>query len=484
MKRKAKLLAVSGAAICLAMGAVAVPFYTMPVQAEQVQETQYSQYYIFADSSQRLLEYDDVCRISNADIRVAKNEIYARHGRKFSSTDLQEYFAQMPWYRGTIEPDQFDENSLNEIERANVSFLDQEYQRGTGNYTNTSVTSSILNRIKWQSSSLQSAVIDDKIGLDSFEQRVSIQYNPVMASADEESTPSFDHLSDFYYKDGEFYGNIGYRKSSSKVDAGNEYALYDGHLYEAVLESREYEANYIETQDLFSLYQDGLKIAWCWLKNELSSGVQSTPDWTLTKDYIYVSSYSNGMNVFDKSGNLITQAPDTYAPFAAYNGRVYYVNHDSQVISADEGTLASGQIVLQTITGISNGCASHFVYQTSDGMYTYDMENGTSTWLGETMWSGSFAAGPDCVYTIQSDYSSSQCIIESISYDGTQKETVCALNGISYAYLMKAEGNTLYMSVGPQGSDWTSSEGNMNQVSIAIDLESGIVYVLGADWFS
>jgi len=132
MKRKAKLLAVSGAAICLAMGAV--PFYTMPVQAEQVQETQYSQYYIFADSAQRLLEYNDVCRISNADIRIAKNEIYARHGRKFSSADLQEYFAQMPWYRGTIEPDQFDENSLNEIERANVSFLDQEYQKGTGSY--------------------------------------------------------------------------------------------------------------------------------------------------------------------------------------------------------------------------------------------------------------------------------------------------------------------------------------------------------------
>ena len=480
MKRRTKLLAISGTAICLAVGAV--PVYTMPVRAEQVQETQDTQYYIFADSSQRLLEYDDVSRISNADIRIAKNEIYARHGRKFSSADLQEYFAQMPWYQGTIEPDQFDENSLNEIERANVSFLDQEYQKGTGSY-NASVANSILLGIKGQSSTLQPAVIDNKIGLDSFDQRVSIQYSPVAANEKEEGTPSIDHLSDFYRKDGEFYGNIGYRKSASKVNAGNEYAWYDGHLYEAALESRQ-EANYIETQDLFSLYQDGQKIAWCWLKNELSSGVQSTPSWTLTENYIYVSSYSDGMNVFDKNGNLITQLPGVYAPFAVYNGRVYYITHDSQVMSADEGTLTSQQLVFSAITGNVSGWGSRFVYQTSDGMYVYDMENATSTWIGEAMWSGSFVAGPDCVYTIQSDYSSGQCVIESISYDGTQKETVCVMSGISYAYLTKIERNTIYMSVGPQESDFESPDGNMNQVSIAIDLENGIVTVLGADWFS
>ena len=480
MKRKAKLLAVSGAAICLAMGAV--PFYTMPVQAEQVQETQYSQYYIFADSSQRLLEYNDVCRISNADIRVAKNEIYARHGRKFSSTDLQEYFAQMPWYRGTIEPDQFDENSLNEIERANVSFLDQEYQRGTGNYT-VSATNSILLRVKGQSNTLQSAVIEDEIGLDSFGQRVSIQYKQAIASQNEDSTAPVDYLSNFYRKNGEFYGNIGYGKSANKVDAGNEYAWYDDHLYEAALESRQ-ETNYIETLDLFSLYQDGLKIAWCWLKNDLASSVQSTPSWMLTEDYIYVASYSDGMNVFDKSGNLMTQLPSVYAPIATYDGRIYYVTSDWQIMSADEGTLASQQFVAQTVTQPSDGCGSHFVYQASDGIYAYDMENGTKAWLDEAQWSGLFAAGPDCAYIVQSDYSSGQCIIEGVSYDGTQKETICVLGGIGYASFEKVEGNTLYMSVGPQGSDWTSSNGNINQVFIAIDLESGIVSVLGADWFS
>ena len=480
MKRKTKLLVTSGAAICLLLGAV--PVYTVQVKAVQLQETTDSQYYIFADSSQRILEYDDVCKISNADIRVAKNEIYARHGRKFTSADLQEYFSQMPWYDGVIEADQFDENRLNEIERANVSFLDQEYQKGTGSY-NVSATNSIQLRLKGQSSTLQSAIIDDKIGLDSFEQRVSIQYKPDVAVRSEENMSLIEHLSDFYQRDGEFYGNIGYRKSARKVNGGNEYAWYDGHLYEAALESRQ-EANYIETQDLFSLYQDGLKIAWCWLKNDLSSGVQLTPSWTLTENYIYVSSYSDGMNVFDKKGNLMIQVPLTYAPFAYYNGRVYYLNHDSQIISADEGTLESQQLVFQDIIEVSSECGSHFIYKTSEGNYVYDMETGTTTWLGEAQGYESFVAGSDCIYEIRSDYSSGQCVIESCSYDGMQKETICILNGISYAYFMKKEGNTIYMNVSPQEVDFESPDGNMNQVSIAIDLESGIVTVLGADWLS
>ena len=65
--------------------------------------------------SERVLSFADIYMLSQSDIRIAKNEIYARHGRKFASEDLQLYFSEMEWYHGTIEPDAFDPSVFNEI---------------------------------------------------------------------------------------------------------------------------------------------------------------------------------------------------------------------------------------------------------------------------------------------------------------------------------------------------------------------------------
>lgn len=55
--------------------------------------------------------------------RYAKNEIYARHGRKFKDQELQEFFNKRSWYNGTIEPDAFDESELSEKEKKNIEYL-------------------------------------------------------------------------------------------------------------------------------------------------------------------------------------------------------------------------------------------------------------------------------------------------------------------------------------------------------------------------
>lgn len=52
-------------------------------------------YMVFQDSDTRILDWSDIFKLSNEDIRIAKNEIYARHGRRFSDTKLQTYFDQM-----------------------------------------------------------------------------------------------------------------------------------------------------------------------------------------------------------------------------------------------------------------------------------------------------------------------------------------------------------------------------------------------------
>lgn len=79
--------------------------------------------YIFPDSSSRLLTEDDIEGLSAWELKVARNEIYARHGRRFNSQELQNYFDSRDWYQGTVAPGDFTDAMLSEIELANVRFL-------------------------------------------------------------------------------------------------------------------------------------------------------------------------------------------------------------------------------------------------------------------------------------------------------------------------------------------------------------------------
>ncbi len=79
--------------------------------------------WIFPDSSERRLTDADIAGMSKAQLRLARNEIYARHGRIFRAQDLKDYFNSRTWYNGTVAPNNFKEDTLNEVERANVNFL-------------------------------------------------------------------------------------------------------------------------------------------------------------------------------------------------------------------------------------------------------------------------------------------------------------------------------------------------------------------------
>lgn len=80
--------------------------------------------YIFPDSNSRYLTDEDLSGYSSDQLELAKNEIYARHGRKFVTQRIADYFNSKSWYQGTIDPDTFDaeQNSIfNEYELANIS---------------------------------------------------------------------------------------------------------------------------------------------------------------------------------------------------------------------------------------------------------------------------------------------------------------------------------------------------------------------------
>ena len=56
-------------------------------------------------------------------LKLAKNEIYARHGRMFVDADLYEYFLTRMWYVPTYTPEEFDESCFNDCEKANLKLL-------------------------------------------------------------------------------------------------------------------------------------------------------------------------------------------------------------------------------------------------------------------------------------------------------------------------------------------------------------------------
>ena len=79
--------------------------------------------YIFADADTRYLSQEEVDKLSLQAVCYAKNEIYARHGRKFLSTELQEYFNDKSWYQGTVEAEKFSPSVFNKYESDNIQIL-------------------------------------------------------------------------------------------------------------------------------------------------------------------------------------------------------------------------------------------------------------------------------------------------------------------------------------------------------------------------
>lgn len=95
--------------------------------------------YILPESDARYLSDADIASLSLKDLNYAKNEIYARHGRRFKSNELQQYFDSQSWYTGQYDPDDFDTNYsqsvLNDYEKKNAELLrKKEFSINSGGY--------------------------------------------------------------------------------------------------------------------------------------------------------------------------------------------------------------------------------------------------------------------------------------------------------------------------------------------------------------
>lgn len=76
-------------------------------------------YYLLPHSGYAYVTYADIAGLSKRELRLARNEIYARHGYIFKSPDLQAYFNSQAWYT----PDSSYNGSLSPVEQYNVNFI-------------------------------------------------------------------------------------------------------------------------------------------------------------------------------------------------------------------------------------------------------------------------------------------------------------------------------------------------------------------------
>ncbi|MGD6890165.1 TcaA 3rd/4th domain-containing protein [Bacillus mobilis] len=108
----------------------ALSSYTLPFQKKSAEKTVVynvtpptTRYvyngFIFPDSDIRKLTSTDLTYLSKEQLKIARNEIYARHGHIFQTKDMQVYFSKQSWYR----ENPYFSGTLTTIESYNVELI-------------------------------------------------------------------------------------------------------------------------------------------------------------------------------------------------------------------------------------------------------------------------------------------------------------------------------------------------------------------------
>lgn len=99
------------------------------------EETPSTAEYVIPDSDSRYITEEDLNKLSEYEVLLARNEIYARHGRIFNNEELNEYFTSKSWYNPTVAGADFTEeyaaSVFNEFEITNITTIVQ-YEQAHG----------------------------------------------------------------------------------------------------------------------------------------------------------------------------------------------------------------------------------------------------------------------------------------------------------------------------------------------------------------
>lgn len=74
----------------------------------------------FPQASSRLLTEDDLKGLSSRDLKIMRNEIFARHGFRFQTREMRDYFSNQSWYKPVNDDVS---GLLSSVETSNVEFI-------------------------------------------------------------------------------------------------------------------------------------------------------------------------------------------------------------------------------------------------------------------------------------------------------------------------------------------------------------------------
>lgn len=79
--------------------------------------------------SQRLVTDTDLDGKDGFELDIMRNSIFASHGRRFDTPELQDYFNKQPWYRPIYSPKAFTLKLLSKLEQQNVEYISKYQDR-------------------------------------------------------------------------------------------------------------------------------------------------------------------------------------------------------------------------------------------------------------------------------------------------------------------------------------------------------------------
>ena len=93
--------------------------------------------YILPKSDSRYFSTSELADLSNYELYLARNEIFARHGREFKNQDLRDYFSAQSWYVPKYSGEKFDSlDLLNDYEKKNADTIRSIEQDRGSSYLN------------------------------------------------------------------------------------------------------------------------------------------------------------------------------------------------------------------------------------------------------------------------------------------------------------------------------------------------------------
>lgn len=158
----------------------------------------------------RLVTDDDLKDKTLTDLRIMRNEIFARHGHTFKSEELKNHFNSQPWYKSTIADATA---QLTEMEKKNVDFI----KRFENKIAATADFDDFYNLF---TKAVEAGDVDKLKGLvlykemidspEQFEQSYSINVDDIVSAVENGGKPEGDEtVRKLFY--GEFYNGVQYQ---------------------------------------------------------------------------------------------------------------------------------------------------------------------------------------------------------------------------------------------------------------------------------